>query len=210
MASGLYMNSIAFTLYEPPSNIKTYLVLQLVLALQQTIFWLIPPFMIQILLANFRVKCQLRKIHLFKNCTECIDEFESFSKALNIFLMFYFMLNQSFAVFYIFTILATAMKPDFLNMKGALFGVTGQGVFMVFVIFALIVITGAIDESFENLKGLKRPIQEKLLRSTNESEKAQMNYLLQRIEDIKPMSACGYFQIEKSTLTSMLSVRLVE
>ena len=209
MTSGLYLNTIAFTFYAVPSNIITYLVLQLAGSLQQTIFWLIPPFMIQILLANFRVKCNSRKIHLLKNCIECMDEFESFSKALNFFLIFYFMLNQNFAIFFIFATLRAAMKPNLLNLKGALFGVIGQGVFMVFVIYALIVITGTIDESFENLKGLKRPIQETLLRSNQESEKSQMKYLLQRIEDIKPMSACGYFQIEKSTLTSMLSVRLV-
>ena len=88
-------------------------------------------------------------------------------------------------------------------------GVIGQGIFIIFVIYALIIITGAIDDSYENLRGLKRPIQEKLLRSNEEAEKSQMNYLLQRIEDVRPMSACGYFEIEKSTLTSMLSVRLV-
>ena len=209
MASGIYINHIAFTLHEAVTNINTYLVLQLVLSLQQTMFWLIPPYMIQILLTKFKSKCQARKIHFFKHCIECIDEFEAFSKAFNYFLMFYFMINQNFAIFFIFATLITAMKPNFLDTKGALPGVIGQGIFIIFVIYALIIITGAIDESYENLRGLKRPIQEKLLRSKEESEKSQMNYLLQRIEDIKPMSACGYFEIEKSTLTSMLSVRLV-
>ena len=64
-----------------------------------------------------------------------------------------------------------------------------------------------IEDSFEKLKGFKLPIQEKLLQCQGEVEKAQMNYLLQRIEDVKPMNACGYFEIGRSTLTSMLSVR---
>ena len=209
MTTGLYMNQIALTFYSSQSNPYTYLFMQLAATLQQTIFWLLPPFMIQILLAHFQVKCQSRKIHLFKDSIKCIDEFEAFSKALRLFLMSYFMFNQSFAIFYIFAVLITAMRPNVLEIPGALFGIIGQGVFIIFVIYALVVITGAIDESFEKLQGLKRPIQEKLLRTNEESEKSKMNYLLQRIEDTRPMSACGYFQIEKSTLTSMLSVRWV-
>ena len=207
MTTGAYINSVAFSLYDSVSDIYSYLVLQLAVSIQQTMFWLIPPFMLQILLTNFKSKCQSRKIHLFKQCIECIDEFEAISKALNFFFIFYFMLNQNFAIFYIFATLATAMKPKFFEINGALPGVIGQGIFIIFVIYALIIITGAIDESFENLRELKRPIQEKLLRSNEEAEKSQMNYLLQRIEDVRPMSACGYFEIEKSTLTSMLSVR---
>ena len=203
------MNNIAFMFFSSPSNPYTFLFLQLAASLQQTTFWFLPPFMIQILLAHFQVKCQSRKVHLFKDSIKCIDEFEAFSKALTFFLMIYFMFNQSFAIFYIFSVFITVMRPNVLDIKGALPGMIGQGIFIIFVIYALIVITGSIDASFEKLQGLKRPIQEKLLRSNEESEKSQMNYLLQRIEDTKPMSACGYFQIEKSTLTSMLSVRSV-
>ena len=75
------------------------------------------------------------------------------------------------------------------------------------MLVSLNVLTGEIEDSFEKLKGLKLPIQEKLLQCQGEVEKAQMNYLLQRIEDVKPMNACGYFEIGRSTLTSMLSVR---
>ena len=112
---------------------------------------------------------------MFKHCIECIDEFEAISKALNLFLIFYFTLNQNFGIFFIFATLATAMKPKFFEINGALPGVIGQGIFIIFVIYALIIITGAIGDSFENLRGLKRPIQEKLLRSNDESEKSQMN-----------------------------------
>ena len=46
----------------------SFLVLQLAVSIQQTMFWLIPPFMLQILLTNFKSKCQSRKINLFKQC----------------------------------------------------------------------------------------------------------------------------------------------
>ena len=126
MTTGLYMNNIAFTFYSSPTNLYTYLFFQLAASLQQTIFWLLPPFMIQILLAHFQVKCQSRKIHLFKDSIKCIDEFGAFSKALRLFLMNYFMFNQSFAIFYIFAVLITAMRTNILEIPGALFRLIGK------------------------------------------------------------------------------------
>ena len=38
-------------------------------------------------------------------------------------------------------------------------------------------------------------------------ERHELAYLLQKAETLGPMSACGYFRVERSTLTSMLSVR---
>ena len=53
MTTGAYINSVAFSLYDSVSDIYSYLVLQLAVSIQQTMFWLIPPFMLQILLTNF-------------------------------------------------------------------------------------------------------------------------------------------------------------
>ena len=100
------------------------------------------------------------------------------------------------------------MNPDVSSANGTLLGALGNTGNLIFILYALIIITSAIDESFEHLRSLKVPIQEKLLLCPGEMEKAQMNYLLQRIEDAKPINACGYFEIGKSTLTSMLSIRL--
>ena len=81
------------------------------------------------------------------------------------------------------------MKPVYV--RGALMGVVSQSVQTAFVIFALNSTSSAIDESFESLQNLKIPIHEKLLQCPGEEEKAHMNYLLNKIEDVKPMNACG-------------------
>ena len=100
------------------------------------------------------------------------------------------------------------MVTDHFSKEGALMAVSAIWGQVMVAIFSFDIFTGEIENSFEKLKGLKTPIQERLLHCPGEVEKAQMNYLLQKIEDVKPMNACGYFDIGKSTLTSMLSVRL--
>ena len=50
-------------------------------------------------------------------------------------------------------------------------------------------------------------IRSRLLVSTVKEERQQLKYIIQRIEAMGPISARGYFEIDKTTLTSMLSVR---
>ena len=193
--------------YSSLSSIMTwlYLISQFGVAFQVTMAWMTPPFLIQILLLHFNVTCTSEKINLFKECKKCLEMYSSFSKSFRTFFLVYFIFNQIYSIFYIFYVITELMKPVYV--RGALMGVVSQSVQTAFVIFALNSTSSAIDESFESLQNIKIQIHERLLQCPGEEEKAQMNYLLNKIEDVKPMNACGYFEIGKSTLTSMLSVR---
>ena len=208
LLTGLYTNSMAYTFSDQSSDMTWfYLLTQLGVMLHITITWLTPLVIIQILLAYLNGKCNSAKVNLFEECKECLDIHNSFSKSFRLFFFVYFIYNQSYAIFFVFSALRRIIDPDIQRtvegVIGAL-GVTGQ---IIFVLISLIIITGAIDESFESLQGLKIPIQDKLLMCPGEMERAKMKYLLQRIQDVKPMNAYGYFEIGKSTLTSMLSIR---
>ena len=68
-------------------------------------------------------------------------------------------------------------------------------------------VTESIGKSFECVKKLKSEAQEILLVTTEKKDRQYLKYIIKRIEDLQPMNACGYFIIDKSTLTSMVSVR---
>ena len=68
-------------------------------------------------------------------------------------------------------------------------------------------LTETVDSCFKAILGIRKEIQEKLLQCVEENERQKLQYLLQRVEMIGPMSAGGYFEITKSSLISMLSVR---
>ena len=50
-------------------------------------------------------------------------------------------------------------------------------------------------------------ILNKLQMPLDPQEKKHLEHIMKRIELLRPMSACGFFEIGKSTLTGMLSVR---
>ena len=67
-------------------------------------------------------------------------------------------------------------------------------------------LTASLDSAFGSLQHVTGKIQEMLMKSQGETEK-QLIYLVGNIKSLRPINACGYFEISKSTLTSMFSVR---
>ena len=81
--------------------------------------------------------------------------------------------------------------------------------FMVCIhISNLTVLTRHIDNAYQSLQILKRRILDEYLSSSGNEARHTYFYLLQRVEMLKPMSGDGYFEIGKTTITSMVSVRL--
>ena len=203
-----YLSQIAYGLYSPTKMSWVYLLCQLGMSILQAFYWLTPPFIIQILLENLNTRCYSDKKISFEGYKKNLEIFSLFSKSFKTFLLVYFTFNQIYLVLYSFSTLSILMLRNYFSNEGAMMAVSAIWGQVMSATFAFIIFTGEIENSFEKLKGLKTPIQERLLQCPGEVEKAQMNYLLQKIEDVKPMNACGYFEIGKSTLTSMLSVRL--
>ena len=67
-------------------------------------------------------------------------------------------------------------------------------------------LTASLDSAFSSLQHVTGIIQEMLMKSHGQTEK-QLNYLVESIKSLRPIDACGYFEITKSTITSMVSVR---
>ena len=54
---------------------------------------------------------------------------------------------------------------------------------------------------------MKTKAQDLLFVTADKRKRQNLKCMIQKINDIEPVSAAGYFIIDKSTLTSMLSVR---
>ena len=93
-----------------------------------------------------------------------------------------------------------------LTLQGFLF-LIGFVTGLVSNIIWLITLTNSVDETNECIKALGKEIQERLLVIEDKQDRRYFKFLKQRINDLKPMNGSGYFTIDKTTLTSMLSVR---
>ena len=73
----------------------------------------------------------------------------------------------------------------------------------------LIVLIRHIDKAYQSLQTLKKRILQDYQLTSDDYKRQNAFFLLQRLEMLNPMSGDGYFEITKTTMTSMISIRYV-
>ena len=180
--------------------------LNLAAGLYYSVLWILPSVLTAIMLKYFEEKCKNYYEEFIQNCKNCLELYDKLSAAFKNYLFLMFILVQSWAIFYTFISLSSLVKKktnsltDILETVAALTQIGGN-------IFCLITVTGCLDEAYQCLQDMKRQAQDNILASIEKKERQQLKYIIQRIESTRPMTARGYFEIDKTTLTSMLSVR---
>ena len=71
----------------------------------------------------------------------------------------------------------------------------------------LLSLTEAFNKTYLALKAQSAKLEDDLLTSEDKVERRFIKHLIRKIDRIRPMNACGYFEIDKTTLTSILSIR---
>ena len=66
-----------------------------------------------------------------------------------------------------------------------------------------------IDSCYNAVQALKKSIQDELRNTTEVLQRYELEFFLQRLETLDPMSAGGFFSITNGSLTGMLSVRFI-
>ena len=74
-------------------------------------------------------------------------------------------------------------------------------------VIILIRLTSILQSAYTRIQEMNHEILDRHLLSNNEVEKSQLMNVYQRGKSLSFLSACGFFGISKSSLTSMLSVR---
>ena len=71
----------------------------------------------------------------------------------------------------------------------------------------VIAVTLAVESAFDSVQNLIERSEERLLRTREKSERQKLKYEIRKLSKLERMTGGGFFEISKSTLTSMLSVR---
>ena len=142
----------------------------------------------------------------FTRCQQCLDSFGTLESSLGAFFLVFYSCIQFLSVFIIFTTLTRFIRHSDLNLYDY---VTSGGLFlfMLCLMYNLLFLTKMTDRTFQSMQALGGQIQERLLVTREKTERQSLKYLMKRVEMLKPLNACGYFDIAKTTLTSMVSVR---
>ena len=76
---------------------------------------------------------------------------------------------------------------------------------MIRTALLLLVTTTTLESNFDSVQNLERRKEEKCC--STKKAKQRFKYKFRKLSKLQPMTGGGYFQISKSTLTRMLSVR---
>ena len=173
--------------------------------LQQAAVWMIPPFVVRVLMKHFQNESMKINVDVVEKCKTSLSLYESLTNCFSYFFVCYFYILQLFSIFITYLFFSTI--PYFTFTLDSVLQLLAFILQLSCNFIWLISITNSIDKCSECIESLQRELEETLLCTEQKRERQYLKYLIRRIRDIKPMHACGYFVVDRSTLTSMLSIR---
>ena len=175
--------------------------------LQVNFYWIVPNFVIKTILHDF-VKKSKQNFHdnSVQDTLDLLQKYEALKKSLNKYLLLFYSAIQSEAIFSIFYTISRYSKEEGLDN----YELSGSILTISSAIVNLAVLTSALDEAYQAILTIRWKIYEELSMTPKDLEETrQLEYCKNMAELVRPMTASGYFEIDKTTLTSMLSVRQV-
>ena len=186
----------------PSLNIVGFLSLFTIMSVIESLYVFSLPILIQILTKDFNFSCL--KASAKDNYKDVIDWYQELNKSLQLYCLCFYSYNQFTFIFNIYKNFSSfKMVLEISNICRLL----GKILMIVSMVLNVTDLTIALDSAYESLQVVKMKIQENLMITFEKSERQELKFLLETVKALRPMNACGYFEISKSTLTSMLSVR---
>ena len=203
--SQFFLQGDIFYQHLSTTNFIAYFLLQAGISTWAAVIYQLCPFIIQILIEKFKESCKT-VTNLEINGIGLVEKYKQLVQGLQNFMFVYFSIEQSYLVLYIFFTFSSAITKTVLS-NNDISMMIGSFLQIASICYILISLTGSVEESSDCMETIKEAAQEKLLTTQEKSRRQNLKYLIQKIDNLKGMSARGYFTVDKSTLTSMVSVR---
>ena len=182
-----------------------YVILVVGIFFQQALVWTIPPYIVRVLMKYFQTETTRTDIDVKEKSKKALALYESLTSCFSSFFICYFPILQIFSIFVTYLFLSMIYNFRF-NLHYILYLFSFMLQFICNFIF-MISITNSSDKCSQCINYLRSELEETLLCTQQKEERQYLKYLIGRTRDLKPMHACGYFHVDRTTLTSMLSVR---
>ena len=69
-------------------------------------------------------------------------------------------------------------------------------------------ITMTTESSFDKLKKLVEPLQQKIVLEKDATEQVKIKMVIEKVDNVKTLTGNGYFEISRATLTSIVSISI--
>ena len=163
-------------------------------------------FIVQVLLDNFSYECK-KEDHTIENYLRLIEAYEKFDNVFGYFFLIFFFCNQLFLIVECYVMFSNLMVENQNVYTADFVGKFGRFFMYVAMVVIMNVVLNSAENTFKAMKEMERNLQDQLYATEEDKYEKDLRYLIQKLEKLKPLSAAGYFDIQKGCLTSMFSVR---
>ena len=152
----------------------------------------------EILLAEFSSRCEDKMKSLdSKIILEIIELYEILDNSFGLFLFILIATTEFFFVFNTFLSCSTYFMKTNSDLTDFYFFV-GINVMTFSYDITVLGIIFACDDTFKSLKNLKNRIEKEVWETQKHDRKVDLKYTLRLLDDIEPLSACGYFNVTRT------------
>ena len=189
-------------IFASPYQLSPVVVL-ILMCLSLACLFTIPNLVIQILL----LRIFPRQESIIEKCKIYTENFQKVERAFSFYFFVFFSSSQFMIIFQTFLTVPSlvTMPSEYILSFAASF------LLQIFsLLLNLLGLTSAVDESYDDIRRLRREIQHEILNTKDDVKLKHLDYWKSEAEMLKPMNAAGFFEIDKTTLTSMMSVRYLK
>ena len=172
-----------------------------------TPFWLGTNLFCQILIQNFIDKSSSTlEFPSSTTMKEILQSYQQLEKIFsNYFFLFYFNI-QSCVIFYAYYLTSNHVSAE-VQENVRIPQLIGDISIVCGIIMFLASLTESVNSAYKVIQDVKSRINVQMENTTNDEELKKLKFCRNEADMLRPMSAAGYFEIDKTTLTSMMSVR---
>ena len=176
------------------------------MAIESAICWTLPTLVTQIFLENLTPSPPDHEKSLIGASMKFIDNFEKLERSLRGYFLMLFTPSQIIIIVQFFNGFWVS-QAEYIPPSVARMSLTVTLMTALSWVVNMVAITSSVDETEDRLRGIKKALEARLLKTRDEEEIKELEYCKNMADLLRPMNAAGYFEIDKTTLTSMLSVR---
>ena len=140
------------------------------------------------------------------NISKILEDYTSINDSLQDFLLLWFSTFPCILTFVLFMAFAALMKSVESSFERAIADITLIGG-IICSFSNVLFFSGILDETYQEMLLLRKKIHKRLYEATDKEEIKFLEYCKNEAELLRPFNAAGYFEIDKTTWTSILSFR---
>ena len=201
-----YSDVLKTTDYPLYQKIITVFIIPLLIVFWFSICWSLPTLIVSSWIGKFIELCRgITRFNDISDVENCIKIYFTIGKGFGMYFLYVFGVSQIFAIFTFFMGITTMIGPiESFSLDISL--AFGFFCFFFGLICSIIDFACILDDGYQAMTELVRPLQDRLLMIEEKFERQQIENLIRDIQRVGPLSGKGFFQITRGTLTGMLSV----